>query len=444
MTQLANMQNAVIIWSYFQEKSFTNEGIAGLLGNLYAESHLLPINLQDTGNKALGMTDEEYIQAVDSGAYDCETFFTDGYGVGIAQWTYPSRKEELYKLAKARGVSIGDLDLQLDFLYHELNTNFKPVKLLLETTDSVKTASDCVLLDFEKPEVQDTTVQEKRLEYALIYHTEYVEQESEENKIMLKICLDAGHSGENYNTGGWGYYESARMWELHLLLKKDLESLGIEVVTTRENINDDPSVYDRGAIAKGCDMFLSLHSNACATESVDYPLLICPYDGQNQSEAFGLSLAKTIASVMGTVQDGKTMTKQLASGGEWYGVMRGARAVNCPLYFIVEHSFHTNQNASVWLLSDDNLRKLAAAIAHIVAEKFGISTEAAAPEEDTTTSTQCPPENDPNTPSTWAVDSWQWLTDGKMTDGTNPQGAVTREMLSLILMKYHEKYHGGA
>lgn len=126
---------------------------------------------------------------------------------------FPSRKEELYKLAQARGVSIGDLDLQLDFLYHELNTSFKTVKTLLEKTDSVKTASDCVLGDFEKPLAQDTAVEEKRLEYALIYHREYVEQESKENKIMPRICLDAGHSGLTHNTGGWGYYESATMWE---------------------------------------------------------------------------------------------------------------------------------------------------------------------------------------------------------------------------------------
>ena len=45
-------------------------GVAGLMGNLYAESALNPKNLQNNGNKALSMTDDEFTAAMDSGAYD--------------------------------------------------------------------------------------------------------------------------------------------------------------------------------------------------------------------------------------------------------------------------------------------------------------------------------------------------------------------------------------
>lgn len=86
----------------------------------------------------------------------------------------------------------------------------------------------------------------------------------------VKICIDAGHVGSNYNQSPVvkTYFESAAMWKLHLLLKAALKKKGFEVVTTRAKQENDLGVYQRGAAAKGCDVFLSLHSNACGTESV--------------------------------------------------------------------------------------------------------------------------------------------------------------------------------
>ena len=47
------MTNAQIIWKYFKGKGFSDCGIAGLMGNLYAESGLNSINLQNTYEKKL-------------------------------------------------------------------------------------------------------------------------------------------------------------------------------------------------------------------------------------------------------------------------------------------------------------------------------------------------------------------------------------------------------
>ena len=90
----------------------------------------------------------------------------------------------------------------------------------------------------------------------------------------IKICLDAGHTGSKYNQSPVvkGYYESAMVWALHRKLKDKLEARGFEVITTRPGIDTAMDVYDRGIMAKGCDLFLSLHSNACGTESVDYQI----------------------------------------------------------------------------------------------------------------------------------------------------------------------------
>lgn len=191
-----------------------------------------------------------------------------------------------------------------------------------------------------------------------------------------KICLDAGHVGSKYNQSPVvkTYYESAMVWALHLKLKAQLEARGFQVVTTRASIDTDLGVYERGTASKGCDVFISLHSNACGTESVDYPVVYRAYDNKNNVDTLALKLAKKVGELMGTTQAGRTATRKNSSGGEYYGVLRGARAVGTPYYMLIEHSFHTNTKATKWLSKDVNLDKLAVAEADILAEFFGMES----------------------------------------------------------------------
>jgi N-acetylmuramoyl-L-alanine amidase len=191
-----------------------------------------------------------------------------------------------------------------------------------------------------------------------------------------KICLDAGHVGSKYNQSPVvkTYYESAMVWALHLKLKAQLEARGFQVVTTRASIDTDLGVYKRGTASKGCDVFISLHSNACGTESVDYPVVYRAYDNKNNVDTLALKLAKKVGELMGTTQAGRTATRKNSSGGEYYGVLRGARAVGTPYYMLIEHSFHTNTKATKWLSKDANLDKLAVAEADILAEFFGMES----------------------------------------------------------------------
>lgn len=191
-----------------------------------------------------------------------------------------------------------------------------------------------------------------------------------------KICLDAGHVGSKYNQSPVvkTYYESAMVWALHLKLKAQLEARGFQVVTTRASIDTDLGVYERGTASKGCDVFISLHSNACGTESVDYPVVYRAYDNKNSVDTLALKLAKKVGELMGTTQAGRRATRKNSSGGEYYGVLRGARAVGTPYYMLIEHSFHTNTKATKWLSKDANLDKLAVAEADILAEFFGMES----------------------------------------------------------------------
>lgn len=186
-----------------------------------------------------------------------------------------------------------------------------------------------------------------------------------------KICLDAGHYGKyNRSPAVKSYYESDMNWKLHNLLKKYLEQYGFEVIQTRSNQATDLGLTARGKASKGCDLFISIHSNAVGSgvnESVDYPVVYVPLNGKG--DKIGKLLADCIADVMGTKQKGRTATRK-GNSGEYYGVIRGAVAVGVP-GLILEHSFHTNTRSTKWLLDDSNLDKLARAEAAVIADYYG-------------------------------------------------------------------------
>lgn len=189
------------------------------------------------------------------------------------------------------------------------------------------------------------------------------------------ICLDAGHYG-NYNRspGVKSYYESKQMWKLHLLLEKELEAYGVEVITTRAEQTKDLALEKRGKMAKGCDLFISLHSNAVGSamdNNTDYPLACCCVSGK--ADAIGLRLAQAVQMTMGTKQGGRILKKKWGSS-DYYGVLRGAASVGVP-GVLLEHSFHTNTKAANWLLNDSNLAKLAKAEAEVIAEYYGLKKQ---------------------------------------------------------------------
>lgn len=192
----------------------------------------------------------------------------------------------------------------------------------------------------------------------------------------MKIMLDAGHYGY-YNRSPVvpEYYESRRMWVLCEYLAEELSAYGFEVLKTRDDIDVDVAVVARGEAAKGCDLFLSIHSNAVGeggSEAIDRVDVYGAYDNLNNSHELAKLLADAIAGCMG-VSSGSVQTRKSTEGDwEYYGVLRGARGVGCPLFYIVEHSFHTNEYATRWLLSDENLRKLAKIEADVIAAYYGV------------------------------------------------------------------------
>lgn len=168
------------LWDFLLAKIGNEYGVAGLMGNLYAESALRSNNLQQTYEQSLGYTDDSYTRAVDSGEYD--NFVKDSAGYGLAQWTYWSRKQGLLEYAQSIGKSIGDFEMQMEYLMKELETTHKATLKALQSAQSVIEASNYVLIHFEAPANQSEAVQAKRASYGEKYYSAYhvVDENSKE------------------------------------------------------------------------------------------------------------------------------------------------------------------------------------------------------------------------------------------------------------------------
>ena len=184
------MTNEQKIWSFLMQEISNPYGVAGLMGNIKAESNFNPCNLQNSYEKRLGFTDESYTNAVDNGSYSRNSFCRDSAGYGLCQWTYWSRKQNLYDTLKKSGASIGDLFSQLSFMLDEL----RAYKLLdtLKTAKSVKEASDIILTRYEKPADQSENAKKRRAEMGqTIYNNNVDVTPSEPQCKSISVCVTA-------------------------------------------------------------------------------------------------------------------------------------------------------------------------------------------------------------------------------------------------------------
>jgi N-acetylmuramoyl-L-alanine amidase len=190
----------------------------------------------------------------------------------------------------------------------------------------------------------------------------------------LFIKLDPGHAGY-YNRGYYkSYYESVFTYKFYKRLRYYLEQYpSIAVSGTKTSLNNDPLVYTRGLMAKGYDLFISLHSNSGA-RSANYPLAIVSSGSVLQSQAKPLSvkLAQSVQSTMGTSQSYQIWQKKQKDGRDWYGVIRGSAAVGVP-GIILEHSFHSNPRSCRWLLNSTNINRMAKNEATVIANHYGMT-----------------------------------------------------------------------
>lgn len=169
------MSDKELIWQRLVADIGNEYGVAGLMGNLYAESGLISYRLQ--GDFSSGYQNSiDYTNKVNSGEISKTDFVNNGPGgggYGLAQWTYPPRKQALYEKWQSGGYhSIGSVTLACDFLLEELKTDYYGVYQVLKTATSIRQASDKVLHDFENPADQSVSVEILRAQYGTSIYEE--------------------------------------------------------------------------------------------------------------------------------------------------------------------------------------------------------------------------------------------------------------------------------
>lgn len=142
-------KSATYIWNFLKSKGLNDFAIAGVLGNLYCESRLIANNVQNSYTTRTGITDEQYTKSVDDGTY--KNFKSDKVGYGLAQWTSVGRKTKMLAFIQSKGASIGDLSVQCEWLWEELNTSYKAVVKALNNATCTRDSAEAFVCKFEVP-----------------------------------------------------------------------------------------------------------------------------------------------------------------------------------------------------------------------------------------------------------------------------------------------------
>ena len=207
-------------------------GVCGLMANIQTESNFKSTNMQNSYESKLGMNDTTYTQAVDDGSYT--NFIFDRVGYGLCQWTSSGRKSNLLAFSKERGTSIGDENMQIDFLLHELSTGYKAVLKVLKNATSVKEASDYVCTKYERPADQSEKALANRAKKGEAIYAEFVEgKEIDPMKIYKKgvaVQLSKNFKSTEFDCNGKGCCDSTMIHtDLVKLLQQVRDHFGVPV-----------------------------------------------------------------------------------------------------------------------------------------------------------------------------------------------------------------------
>lgn len=127
-------QNAKDIWNYLSGPAgFSKEDTAAIMGNFEAESGLDPMKVEG-GSRSDTLT------------------WRGSPGYGLAQWTYPSRQDDLVGFANQKGKSVSDLGLQLEFFDWEAKNKYSGAISKLKSASGIDAKTDAWCTHYEGPD----------------------------------------------------------------------------------------------------------------------------------------------------------------------------------------------------------------------------------------------------------------------------------------------------
>ena len=142
------------IYNLLRGYGLSEAGALGMLGNWECESGCEPYRVQGDYQASRAIS-KAYVNAIVSGVSDRERFATDQKGFGLAQWTYPQRKRNLWDFAYGAMKSIDSCTMQVDFAMLELRNEYQSILAFLKTTNDIQAACDRVCREYERPAVNN-------------------------------------------------------------------------------------------------------------------------------------------------------------------------------------------------------------------------------------------------------------------------------------------------
>lgn len=149
------------IWGEMRTWGMTEEGCAGVIGNMMAESGC------------------DYTRT--QGNVPWSKFKKGSTGIGLTQWTYPTRQDGLFAKADELGKQWNTLIVQMSYLKMELSSGYD----ILYSSNSVNDCSDYFLSNYENPAVYNTSERRK------LSNTVYEQLKGTEPKSLDGSSLDS-------------------------------------------------------------------------------------------------------------------------------------------------------------------------------------------------------------------------------------------------------------
>ncbi|WP_129599392.1 N-acetylmuramoyl-L-alanine amidase [Anaerophilus nitritogenes] len=242
---------------------------------------------------------------------------------------------------------------------------------------------------------------------------------------MKTIVIDPGHGGSDRSNRGYSgkYIEADGNLEFALYLKYFLKD-DFKVILTRDR-DRTISLTDRGKIAKGSDMFISVHSDAGPITAGG----VTVYESINRNNtALGNEIGKATADSMGISFRGtKKRPSTKYKNQDYYTVIQQAVKAGCPIVFILERGFHSNPKEEQILLNTVKVRDSAFAVSNVIRRYYNMQEKS---------NLEIIPD--------WAKEAIESVKSKKImngySDGTfKPKNMVTRDELAVAinnLLKY--------
>ncbi len=238
----------------------------------------------------------------------------------------------------------------------------------------------------------------------------------------MKIYLSPSNQPNNRYIVG-DTTEKIQMEKVAIALNNILKEY--ECISVLADFSLDISARAKAARASGCEYYLAIHSNAAggigATTASGAMAFYHP--GCVMSKPLATAMVANLDTVCPIVSNRSNPVQDgmLPFGGVGYGEIREPYNQGvCPV--LVEVNFHDNPKTAQWII--DNTEVISAALARAVTKILDIPKK---------------PEIKPIEPSEWAKEAWQWAMDSGITDGSDPQGIATREMVVTMLYRALEK-----